>query len=92
MASVFRAFDDALGAAVALKMLTASADALQAIRGVELFEREFHTLAHLSHPRVVRAYDYGVHAGEPNYSMELLDGGDLRELSPLPWQVGWQTP
>ncbi|HVW27472.1 MAG TPA: protein kinase [Polyangiaceae bacterium] len=86
MASVYRAWDDALGAAVALKLLAVPSDAGQALRSVELFEREFHALAHLSHPRVVRTYDYGVHAGEPYYSMELLDGGDLRELSPLPWQ------
>src|SRR5262249_829667 len=33
----------------------------------------------------VRAYDYGVDGEQPYYTMELLDGGDLRELSPLPW-------
>jgi tetratricopeptide (TPR) repeat protein len=88
MGSVYSAFDEALGTAVALKVLKASADAAHAQggRGVEFFEREFHTLAHLAHPRVVRAYDYGVSGSEPYYTMELLDGGDLRELSPLPWQ------
>ncbi|HVW30134.1 MAG TPA: protein kinase [Polyangiaceae bacterium] len=86
MASVYRARDDATGAAVALKLLTADADAKRTVRGVELFEREFHTLVHLAHPRIVRAHEYGFHGEQPYYSMELLDGGDLRELSPLPWQ------
>jgi len=51
-----------------------------------LFEREFHLLAQLSHPRVIEVYDYGIEDGRPYYTMELLDGGDLRELSPLPWR------
>ncbi len=86
MASVYRAWDEVLGCAVALKVLAAPADLNHAARTVELFEREFHTLAHLSHPRIVRAHDYGLLGEEPYYCMELLDGGDLRELAPLPWQ------
>ncbi len=50
------------------------------------FEHEFHTLAQLAHPRVVEAYDFGRDDCGPYYTMELLDGGDLRELSPLPWK------
>src|SRR5262249_5755425 len=35
---------------------------------------------------VIEVYDYGLDAAGPYYTMELLDGGDLREQSPLPWQ------
>ncbi len=50
------------------------------------FENEFHTLAQLAHPRVVEVYDYGVAEGVPFYTMELLSGGDLKSLSPMPWR------
>jgi hypothetical protein len=86
MASVYKARDEAARRVVALKLLAVEGDPKQAARTVELFEREFHTLAHLSHPRIVRAFEYGVEAGRPYYTLELLDGGDLRELAPLPWQ------
>jgi hypothetical protein len=84
MASVYRARDDATGNTIALKVLAVDKSSY-AVRTVELFEREFHTLVQLAHPRIVRAYDYGVDGEQPYYAMELLDGGDLRELSPLPW-------
>ncbi|HVW29557.1 MAG TPA: protein kinase [Polyangiaceae bacterium] len=86
MASVYRARDDATGNLVALKVLTGGAHSEGPVGSVELFEREFHTLVQLAHPRIVRVHDYGVDGEQPYYSMELLDGGDLRELSPLPWQ------
>src|SRR5262249_54950297 len=85
MASVYRARDDAAGNVVALKVLTVDSRSQHTVRSVELFEREFHTLVQLAHPRIVLAYDYGVVSEQPYYAMELLDGGDLRELSPLPW-------
>ena len=85
MAEVHRALDEATGRTVALKvMATVSAEPPKR-EHVELFEREFHTLVHLAHPRVVAAYDYGVDRERPFYAMEHLDGGDLQALSPLPW-------
>jgi hypothetical protein len=86
MASVYKAWDESAGGAVALKLLAPEQEKKQGARAVELFEREFHTLVHLAHPRIVRAHDYGLHGERPYYAMELLDGGDLRELAPLPWQ------
>lgn len=53
----------------------------------ELFELEFHTLSQLSHPRVVEVYDFGIDDSIVYYTMELLDGGDLRELAPMPWKT-----
>ena len=45
---------------------------------IALFEREFHLLAQLAHPRGIEVYDYGIDAGRPYYTRELLDGGDVR--------------
>ena len=86
MATVYRVTDVVTHKAMALKQLTATDDRLRYAMLVALFEREFRTLAELSHPRVIEAYDYGVDEAGPYYTMELLGGGDLRKLSPLPWQ------
>jgi serine/threonine protein kinase len=42
------------------------------------FEREFRAITVLSHPNIVKVYDFGVHEDRPFFSMELLDGTDLR--------------
>ncbi len=85
MAVIYRVHDASTGRDLALKQLSLKSDADRQRRVVELFEREFHTLLHLSHPRVVQVYDYGKDDAGAYYTMELLDGGDLSELSPLPW-------
>jgi hypothetical protein len=84
MAHVYRVSDTTNGRELALKQLTAAAGEQAGMAA--LFEREFHTLAQLNHPRVIAVYDYGVDSAGPYYTMELLDGGDLREQSPLPWR------
>jgi serine/threonine-protein kinase len=87
MAEVYRATDLALGRQVALKRLTVDPSAPARAQIAALFEREFHTLAQLSHPHVIGVFDYGLSRdGAPFYTMELLDGGDLRERAPLPWR------
>ena len=80
MGAVYSAIDRASGVRVALKRLSPSAPA----RMAALFEREFYVLSSLRHPRIIEVYDYGVDAEGPYYTMELLDGSDLRDLSPLP--------
>jgi serine/threonine protein kinase len=87
MASVYRARERVGGREVALKLLmAASGERKKALLG-NSFAREFHTLAQLRHPHVIEVYDYGL-AGDaaPYYTMELLDGGDLRQLTPVPWE------
>jgi hypothetical protein len=86
MARVLRVKDATSGRDLALKQLLAQNDEARTREAATLFEREFHTLAQLSHPRVIEVYDYGVDEAGPYYTMELLDGGDLRERSPLPWR------
>jgi tetratricopeptide (TPR) repeat protein len=80
MALVYEVTDVSSGRKLALKQLLeeladGESSALQ-------FRREFHTMAGLEHPQVVKVYDYGVAEGLPYYTMELLDGSDLRKLAP----------
>lgn len=82
MASVWRVNDEVSGREVALKRLTASA----ATAHVVLFEREYHTLATLNHPCIVRAFDYAADDAGPLYTMELLVGSDSSARAPLPFQ------
>jgi serine/threonine protein kinase len=53
---------------------------------VALFQREYHTLAQLEHPRIVQVFDYGVFEGRPYYTMELLEGQDLSKAGAVPWK------
>jgi tetratricopeptide (TPR) repeat protein len=87
MATVHRAWDAVAQRRVALKRLTVTnADSSRRKELLALFQGEFHALAQLAHPRVIEVYDYGVDEGGPYYTMELLDGGDLRGRSPVPWR------
>jgi eukaryotic-like serine/threonine-protein kinase len=84
MAVVYRVRDEGSGGELALKQLVARSEAPVPDRNaVWLFEREFHTLAQLDHPHVIAVYDYGIDGFSPFYTMELLDGGDLKTLAPL---------
>jgi Protein kinase domain/AAA ATPase domain len=82
----YRVRDETNGQLVALKLLEVPADARRAQLIVDQFEREFNLLVDLAHPRVVQASDYGLWNDKPFYILELLDGGDLQSLAPLPWQ------
>lgn len=84
-ASVFRVRDRLTGKRVALKRLSLS-DNRHRERLLGLFEREYHTLAQLAHPAVIRVFDYGVDETGPHYTMEILDGQDLRALAPVPYR------
>jgi hypothetical protein len=86
MAVVYRVKDAVNGRELALKQLMVAQSSRHFRSLSALFEREFHTLVQLSHPRIIEVYDFGVDSGGPYYTMELLDGGDLRERSPLPWR------
>jgi hypothetical protein len=81
MGSVYAAVDVASGKRVAIKRTHARA----AASVLELFKREFHTLHGLRHPNIIEVYDYGTDSTGPFYTMELLEGGDLRKATPLPW-------
>jgi hypothetical protein len=86
MAEVYRVYDSSTQRILGLKRLCPSERPELATHVVQLFEHEFHTLSQLVHPRIIEAYDYHRDESGPYYTMELLDGGDLRELAPLPWR------
>jgi tetratricopeptide (TPR) repeat protein len=82
MGVVYRVFDTYVEHVVALKRLVVSEERMRA-RVTALFEEEYDTLTQLAHPGIVEAYDYGIDAQGPFYTMELLEGGDLRQAAPL---------
>jgi len=84
LAEVYQVVDEASEKEVALKILFEEAS--QKPHLVGLFEREFHTLAQLAHPHIIEVYDYGFHQDRAYYTMELLDGSDLKSLAPVEWQ------
>ncbi len=84
MGIVFRAVERATNEVRALKRMTPDAAKEPAL--VEAFEREYQVLAGLDHPRIIRVFDYGVDEQGPYYTMELLDGRDMRKAAPLPYQ------
>jgi hypothetical protein len=86
MGAVYRAFDREGGGAVALKRLQLAPDDSRRELLTDLFHQEFRSLVRLIHPHVVRAYDFGVDAHGPYYTMELVEGEGLHELAPLPYR------
>ena len=87
MAIVYRVLDASTGRQYALKQLSMATSDRRFGEQAAAFEREYHALVQLSHPRIIEVYDFGADESGRYYTMELLDGGDLRELSPLPWQT-----
>jgi hypothetical protein len=79
MASVWRVRDEIEGRDLALKQLVKGASPTL----VALFEREFHTLATLQHPCIVKAFDYAADSDQPFYTMELLVGSDIASRAPM---------
>ena len=79
MGAVYWATDLHTGQEVALKRMLVK-KRRSSRKPVLRFQREFHTLASLRHPRIIRAHDYGVDSLGPYYTMELLGGDDLRDV------------
>jgi hypothetical protein len=82
---VYCAFDPAHDRRVALKLLP-RATIERRPDFVRPFQREYHRLQLLRHPRIVEVYDYGSDASGIYYTMELLEGPGLKELLPFPWR------
>lgn len=83
IAHVYEVIDESNDTRLALKHLFPEQASRVHVR--DLFQREFNTLVQLSHPLIVRVFDYGVDE-TPYYTMELISGESLRKLSPLPWR------
>ncbi|HEY6878887.1 MAG TPA: protein kinase [Polyangiales bacterium] len=84
MGVVYRALDRTTGQALALKRsLVTEGQSPQLSRS--MLQREYQTLVALNHPHIIRVYDFGTDEGGAYYTMELLEGADLRSKCPLPW-------
>lgn len=84
MGVVYRVFDRVAGEERALKRIKPSVAHRPFF--AEAFKREYHVLAGLDHPRIIRVFDYGVDEQGPYYTMELLEGSDLNGVAPLPYR------
>ena len=89
MATVYKAYDTRLERDVAIKLIRKDAFPVEVHdRVLQRFDREAKSLAKLSHPNIVKVYDYGEYEGAPFLVMELIDGGSLKEYTgqPIPYQ------
>ncbi len=78
MATVWLAHDERLDRPVAVKVMS---DSLAVDPGfVHRFQREAQVAARLSHPNLVRLFDFGTEDGRPFLVSEWIDGPDLQEL------------
>jgi serine/threonine protein kinase/cytochrome c-type biogenesis protein CcmH/NrfG len=80
MGMVWKAFDEALGRAIALKVLFDSA--IEQPEKLALLATEARALAALNHPNIVTIYSVEEADGVHFLTMELVDGEPLTELLP----------
>jgi len=78
MATVYRARQSSIGRDVAFKVIRP--DLTENTSFVTRFQREAQTVASLSHPHILKVFDYGQHGELVYLVMELLRGGSLAEL------------
>jgi serine/threonine-protein kinase len=73
--SVFKVTDSQSGNLIALKYINSTEQAL-----AESLENEFSTLSTLSHPNLIRVYDYGrSETGHPYFTMDFIHGPNLKD-------------
>ncbi len=79
MGTVYRVRDRTSGAEVALKMMGPGDDVSPTAQ--HRFKREFRALSRLSHPNIVRVYEYGSHEKSLYYTMDYIEGRSLKEFA-----------
>ena len=77
MGTTYRAFDEELNRPVVLKIIRA--DLTDDLDLRKRFTREVQAIAKLSHPGIIKIFDYQDSAGLSFYSMELIEGKSLAD-------------
>lgn len=80
MASVYLAIQESFGREVAIKVLEPGQAETESFS--ERFLREAKIVSRLSHPHIITVYDAGIHEGYHYYSMEYVEGHNLKEALP----------
>ncbi len=81
MAYVYRARQTSIKRDVAVKVIKADlTDTPESAMFLTRFEREAQAVASLSHPHILKIFDYGQESGRVYLVMELLTGGSLANL------------
>jgi serine/threonine-protein kinase len=78
MATVYRARQASVDRDVAIKVISSDLAATEDF--LRRFEREAKTVAALSHPHILKLFDYGQQDGITYLVMELMNGGSLSSL------------
>jgi serine/threonine-protein kinase len=78
MATVYRAHQESIERDVAIKVILPNLG--EQGNFLERFRREAKTVASLSHPHILKIFDYGQYEGMAYLVMELLSGGSLADL------------
>ncbi|AUX39348.1 uncharacterized protein SOCE26_007370 [Sorangium cellulosum] len=87
MGAVWVATNEAIGGAVALKLMRPE---LRSAELTDYFLREARAAGRMNHPEIVRMFDLGETAeGDPYLVMELIEGESLRSVLA---RDGWMTP
>ena len=87
MAVVYKALDTALERHVAVKVILPYRELSE--KFLARFKREAKALAKLSHPNILKIFDYGEQDNLPYLAMEYISGGTLKDTftgKPIPWQ------
>lgn len=86
MGAVYLAFDKLYNLEVALKILKITYSSNTS--STERFLREARLMRDLKHPNIVRTFDIGIYNDYPFFTMEFINGKNLRDLFPgrsVPW-------
>jgi len=77
MGAIYKAVQRQPSRTVVLKLMLAGEFAAENYR--LRFEREVQAVARLKHPNIVAVYECGEVGGQPYFSMEYVDGGNIKE-------------
>lgn len=91
MAVVYKALDTSLERHVAIKVILPYRE--HSDKFLTRFKREARALAKLSHPNILKIFDYGEFDNQPYLVMEYIPGGTLKDWlkgEPVPWQKAAQ--